>query len=169
MWSQDEARFGLQPILKKYWAKVGKRPIVEVNPKYEWTWSYGAVEMATGESFFLTLPNLQATTVEIFLQEFAKFFGLGEEKIAVLMWDGAPAHRARLEVPRGIVLVQLLPNTPELNPSERLWQPLREVVANRTFTEIDEMEEVLLAEMKELSTQKEYLRGLTNYSWLPSC
>jgi hypothetical protein len=71
---------------------VGTRPIAEVNPCYEWTWSYGAVEMATGESFFLLLPNLQASSVEIFLREFAKFHGLSKQKIAILLWDGAPAQ-----------------------------------------------------------------------------
>ena len=168
IWSQDEARFGLQPIIKKCWAKRGKRPIAEVNPKYEWTWSYGAVEMATGKSFFLTLPNLQAVAVEIFLAEFANFHGLGKEKIAILLWDGAPAHRAKLVVPAGIELFRIPPNTPELNPSERLWLPLREAVSNRCFNEIEEMEEVLLTEMQQLSAQKEYLSGLTNYHWLPS-
>jgi len=124
--------------------------------------------MATGESFFLILPNLQATSVEIFLQEFTKFYGLGTEKIAILLWDGAPAHRARLKVPAGIELWRIPPHTPELNPSERLWKPLREVVANRTFNQIEEMEEVLINEMRDLSAQKEYLSGMTNYHWLPS-
>ena len=126
VWSEDEARFGLQPIIKKRWAKRGKRPIVRVNPRYQWTWSYGAVEMATGASFFLTLPNLQASTVEIFLAEFARFHGFGTQKIAILLWDGAPAHRAKLKVPEGIELFRIPPKTPELNPSERLWLPLRE-------------------------------------------
>jgi transposase len=124
--------------------------------------------MATGESFFLSLPNLQASTVEIFLREFAKFHGLGNQKIAILLWDGAPAHRAKLTVPEGIELFRIPPRTPELNPSERLWLPLREAVSNRCFQQIEEMEEVLLTEMKQLSAQKEYLSGLTNYHWLPS-
>jgi len=168
LWSQDEARFGLQPIIKRRWSKVGTRPCAEVNPRYEWTWSYGAVEMATGNSFFLILPNLQATSVEIFLREFATAQGLSKEKIAILLWDGAPAHRAKLKVPEGIQLYRTPPHTPELNPSERLWSPLREAVANRTFTEIEEMEEVLITQMRDLSEQKQYLRGMTNYHWLPS-
>ena len=168
LWSQDEARFGLQPIIKRCWAKRGVRPIAEVNPEYEWMWSYGAVEMATGRSFFLLLPNLQASSVEIFLREFALFYGLGKEKIAILLWDGAPAHRANLQVPEGIRLRRIPPHTPELNPSERLWSPLREAVSNRCFSEIEEMEEVLLQEMRDLAEQIEYLQGLTNYHWLPS-
>jgi len=167
LWSQDEARFGLQPIIKKRWAKRGSHPIAEVNPRYEWTWSYGAVEMATGKSFFLLLPNLQAVSVEIFLREFAEFHGFSKEKIAIVMWDGAPAHRAKLKIPEGIELFQTPAHTPELNPSERLWSPLRAVVANRTFEEIEEMEEVLIDEMRDLSNRKEYLARMTNYHWIP--
>lgn len=142
--------------------------MAEINPRYQWTWSYGAVEMATGESFFLILPNLQASSVEIFLSEFAKAQKLSREKIAILLWDGAPAHRAHLKIPEGIELVRIPAQTPELNPSERLWTPLREAVANRSFEQIDEMEEVLINEIRDLSEQKEYLSGLTNYHWLPS-
>lgn len=151
LWSQDEARSGLQPIIKKRWSKIGTRPRAEVNPKYEWTWSYGAVEMAIGKSFFLILPNLQATSVEIFLSEFAVSQGLSKERIAILLWDGAPAHRAKLKVQEGIQLYRTLPHTPELNPNERLGSLLREAVANRTFAEIEEMEEILITKMRDLS------------------
>lgn len=168
MWSEDEARFGLQPIVKRRWAKKGNRPPVEVKPAYQWTWSYGAVEMATGKSFFLLLPNLKAVCVELFLREFAKYYDLSKQKIAILLWDGAPAHRARLKVPDGIELLRIPPNTPELNPSERLWSPLKESVSNRCFDKLEEMEEVLIKEMQELCKQTEYLQGLTNYHWLPS-
>jgi len=61
LWSQDEARFGLQPIIKKRWSKIGTRPGAQVNPQYEWTWSYGAVEMATGESFALDLAEFTSS------------------------------------------------------------------------------------------------------------
>lgn len=167
VWSEDEARFGLQPIIRKQWAKRGCRPIAQTNPKYEWTWSYGAVEMQTGESFFLILPNLQTTSVEIFLSEFAAAKGIGKQKRAVLLWDGAPAHRGELKVPEGIELFSIPAYTPQLNPSERLWSPLREAVANRSFEEIEEMEEVLINAIRDLSEQKEYLSSLTNYDWLP--
>lgn len=124
--------------------------------------------MATGESFFLLLPNLQTSSVEIFLSEFAKAQGLSKHKIAILLWDGAPAHRANLKIPEGVELFPIPAYTPELNPSERLWSPLREAVANRSFEQIEEMEEILINEMNDLSKQKEYLSGMTNYHWLPT-
>jgi len=131
----------------------------------------GAMERSRwrpGKVSRLILPNLQAASVEIFLREFAVSQGLNKERIAILLWDGAPAHRAKLKVPEGIQLYRTPPHTPELNPSERLWSPLREAVANRTFAEIEEMEEILINQMRDLSMQKEYLRGMTNYHWLPS-
>lgn len=103
----------------------------------------------------MLLPNLQASSVEIFLREFAKFHGFSKQKIAILLWDGAPAHRAQLKIPAGIELFRTPPQTPELNPSERLWTPSREVVANRTFEQIEEMEDVLLNGMRDLSTRTE--------------
>ncbi|MDQ3747598.1 MAG: hypothetical protein M3367_01090 [Acidobacteriota bacterium] len=51
------------------------------------------------------MPNLQASSVEIFLREFAKAQGVSEEKKIVSMWDGAPAHRSQSKVPEGIEIV----------------------------------------------------------------
>lgn len=168
LWAEDEARFGLQPILRRVWAKRGQRPIAQIKPGYQWFWSYGAVEPESGESFWLTLPNLQTTCVEIFLSEFARAQEVGQEKIIVLLWDGAPAHRGALKVPTGIELVSTPAYTPELNPSERLWSPLKESVANQSFETLTEMEEVVLGKMNSLAKEKEALSSRTNYHWLPS-
>lgn len=116
----------------------------------------------------MLLPNLQASSVELFLRRFAKAQGVCKEKIVILPGDGAPAHRAQLKVPEGLQLVGLPAYTPELNPSERLWSPLKESVANRIFEKVEEMEDVLIDKIKALSQEKEYLSGLTNYHWLPS-
>ncbi|KAI9132121.1 hypothetical protein [Acaryochloris sp. CCMEE 5410] len=37
VWSFDEHRLGLKPIIRKIWAPVGQRPIAEVDHRYEWT------------------------------------------------------------------------------------------------------------------------------------
>jgi hypothetical protein len=73
-----------------------------------------------------------------------------------------------LEIPDGTELFPIPAHTPELNASERLWSPLREAAANRTLQEIEEMEEILIKTMNDLSKRKEYLSAMTNYHWLPS-
>ncbi|MDQ3714108.1 MAG: transposase [Acidobacteriota bacterium] len=89
----------MQPTIRRRWSKIGKRPVAETNRKYEWLWSFAAVEPVTGKSFWLTLPSLSGETAQIFLDEFAAVHA-PEGKRVVLMWDGAPAHRTKkLQVP----------------------------------------------------------------------
>ncbi len=73
-----------------------------------------------------------------FLDEFARTDAT-ERKRVVLVVDGATAHRATtLRVPERITLVRCPPDTPALNPTERLWTMVREGVANRDFSTLDE-------------------------------
>ncbi len=36
VWSADEARFGLKPVLRRVWSPIGERPLAEVDERYEW-------------------------------------------------------------------------------------------------------------------------------------
>ena len=54
-WAMDEHRIGLKPIVRAVGAKRGERPVVSVQPRYEWLYVYGFVRPETGEtSFWLT-------------------------------------------------------------------------------------------------------------------
>lgn len=57
--------------------------------------------------------------------------------------------------------------SPELQPAERLWQPLDTPLANRTFDSIGEMEGILSEQCVRLSKQPERIRALTLYHWWP--
>ncbi len=156
----------MQPTIRRRWSKIGKRPVAETNRKYEWLWSFAAVEPVTGKSFWLTLPSLSGETAQIFLDEFAAVHA-PEGKTVVLMWDGAPAHRTKkLQVPERITLVQIPAYTPELNPSERLRTMLREATANRAFETIDELEDKVIVRSRQLMMEQEAVSKLTNYHWL---
>ena len=62
-WAQDEARLGLQPVLRRVWAPRGVRPIAWVNPRYEWLWVYGFVHPPTGETYWLTMPGVNVAAM----------------------------------------------------------------------------------------------------------
>ena len=120
LWTQDEARLGLKPILRRQWAPRGQRPIAVARPAYEWLWLYAAVHPTSGRIFWLVLPSLNAALMQRFLDEFARTHATPGKRI-VMVADGAAAHRATtLRVPERITLVRLPPYTPELNPTERL-------------------------------------------------
>ena len=41
IWTEDEARIGLQPIVRRvWWEKGGNRPLAEHRTRYEWEYVY---------------------------------------------------------------------------------------------------------------------------------
>lgn len=139
-----------------------------VAPDYEWLWMYAAAHPATGESFWLSLPRLDTEMVQLFLDELAKQQAR-EGKRIILIWDGAPAHRARsLRVPERITLMVLPPYTPELNPAEHLWLLVKEGVANRCFKDLGALEKRVCARSRRISQDRGLISAQLNYHWWPN-
>ena len=156
-WCSDEARFGLQPVIRRIWAPKGERPVAPVAPDYQWLWLYAAAHPRSGENFWLSLPALDTAMVQLFLDEFAKAHAPAGKQI-ILYWDGAPAHRAkRLRVPERVTLVEGLAYTPELNPAERLWPLIKEGVANKSFKDLGALERRVCRRVCHLSEDPEQI------------
>ena len=85
---------------------------------------------------------------------------------AVLVLDGAGWHTSgTLVVPDGIDLVFLPPASPELQPVERVWTLVDEPVANRTFADLDELEDVLVTRCQTLRAARRSIKAHTRYHW----
>ncbi|MFC3230193.1 transposase [Marinibaculum pumilum] len=90
----------------------------------QWAYIYSAVRPATGDDFTLVPPGVNAGLMELFLTRFAA--GLPDDVHAVLVLDIAGWRHARaLHLPDNLSLVALPPKSPEFNPVERVWLPLR--------------------------------------------
>ncbi len=166
VWSQDEARLGLKPILRRVWAPKGERPQATIDPRYEWLWLYAAVHPLTGRVFWLVLPYLNAEMMQLFLDDFARTHAISGKRI-VLVLDGATAHRAKaLRVPQRLTLVSLPAYTPELNPTERLWPLVKEGIANRTHATLEGLEQEVCTRCQRITTTE--VAALTNYHWWPT-
>lgn len=119
----------------------------------------------SGRVFWLILPFLNGDCAQLFLDEFARAH-LSEGKRIVLVWEGAPAHRAKkLKVSSGIRLVSFPAYTPELNSSERLWSGVKEGIANQRPENIQELEEKVIARCQNISAKPEAVKTLTSYHW----
>lgn len=100
------------------------------------------------------------------LADFAQHFHIGENKRVVIALHQAGWHPTRkLEIPQGIHIVEMPSHSPELQPAERLWPLTNEPIANRTFEDLDELEEVLFNRLGQLLQQQDLIRGLTNFYW----
>lgn len=168
VWSFDEHRLGLKPILRKIWSLVGERPIAPVNHRYEWTYLYGFVHPQTGNTEWLILPRVNIAWFNQALQNFARQVGAGANKQCLLVLDRAGWHQSqKVVVPEGIHLAFLPPYSPELQPAERLWSLADEPIANRCFDTIEQLEEVLAARCNSLGRMQASIKALTDYHWWP--
>lgn len=168
VWAMDEHRLGLLPVTRRVWARRGQRPTAWVRRRYQWLYVYGFVRPTTGQSWWGLLPTVNAQAMSIALAAFAHDTGIDATHRVVLVLDGAGWHTAtRLVVPDGLHLVFLPPASPELQPAERLWVLVDAPVANRTFADLDALEDVLVTRCQVLAADRRRLKAQTRYHWWP--
>ena len=168
LWAFDEHRVGLLPIARRVWAPKGQRPILMVQPRYEWLYLYGFVQPQTGRTHFVMLPRMNGALFWQALADFARTVGAGPLRQVMVVLDGAPAHRSgEVAVPEGIHLLFVPPYSPELQPAERLWPLTNEAVANRHFAALSELETAQQARCAALAQMPDQVRASTLFSWWP--
>ncbi len=169
LWTMDEHRIGLQPIVRRMWVRQGKRPIITVHPRYQWCYLYGFVCPQHGETFWLILPTVSVAAFRQALGELAQFLGLGSDTHLILVLDQAGWHTSdRVEVPEGIHLLFQPAYSPEVQPAERLWEVTDEALANQYFATIEDLMQAqadLCATIH--SSWQEAMRSRTLYHWWP--
>ena len=78
-------------------------------------------------------------------------------------------HKSKeLQRPANIHLELLPPYSPELNPTEHLWDYIREQKGfnNHSFTSMDELENQLENTLKQLHQEKDYIQSLCTFHWM---
>lgn len=168
VWSFDEHRVGLKPIIRKVWAPIGERPSAIVYHRYEWVYLYGFVHPQTGETEWFIIPRVNIEWFNLVLEQFAKATGAGENKMILLVVDRAGWHMSdKVVIPEGIFLEPLPPYSLELQPAERLWYLVDEPLVNKSFDKIEDLEEVLAERCQILSlTMTDQIKNITNSHWL---
>jgi transposase len=168
VWCEDEHRLGLKPMSRRIWVEEGWQPVAQVNWRFQWLWLVGFVHPPTGETYWWIVPRIDTSIFNLVLADFAAHMGVGETKQILLAVDRAGWHLSgELKIPPGIHLELMPSHSPELQPAERLWPLTNEPIANRTFTSLDELEEVLFHRCRVLLHQTDLVRGLTNFYWWP--
>lgn len=92
---------------------------------------YGAYNFSEGQCFLWNEGNCNQEHTVTFLERVAEWLGATERRV-VIIWDGAPWHRANRVQEKvedlGFHLLPLPGYSPDLNPAEGLWKWLREEV-----------------------------------------
>lgn len=161
---QDEARFGRINSPHKCWVK-GERPVVYCQIVREYTYAYAAVCPFDGTMDSLVLPYVSSNAMSVFLEE------VGNRHIdntIIMFMDQAGWHTAKdLKTPKNIRLLSLPSYSPELNPSEHLWDELREKwFHNITFDSIGTVVDRLVDGLLDLENNKQLVQSITGFEWI---
>ena len=89
---------------------------------------------------------------------------------AVVILDGAGWHRSHgLVVPDNITLLTLPPDSPELNPVERIWHYLRSHwLGNSIFRELKHIMDACEAAWQRFAADRGLIRSLCAVAWAPA-
>lgn len=127
---------------------------------------YAFVHPKSGETYWWILPYVNTELFSQVLADFAREFKLGAKKQIILAVDRAGWHISHdLEIPEGLHLRFLPSHSPELQPAERLWTMVDEPIANQSFENLNDLEEVLFHRCKTLLQQQDLIQGLTGFHW----
>jgi hypothetical protein len=86
----------------------------------------------------------------------------------VLVVDQAGWHRSgELVVPDGLRLAYLPASAPELQPAERLWSLIDEVVANQALPDLERWLDVVSERCRVVRTWRQAIARRTGCHWWP--
>ena len=162
---EDEAGFGRINKPKRCWCKKGNRPTTPCHHIREYRYAFGAVSPHDGKSFFLVMPNCNTLCMNLYLNELSKEY---RDELIMLVADNASWHRSKtLIIPDNIVIVPLLPYTPEMNPIEQIWKEIRKRgFKNEIFQTLEKVVDRLCDTIKNLPPS--VIKSITSRNWIMS-
>jgi hypothetical protein len=163
--TQDEGRFGRVNIPKSSWAPIGIRPLVPKQIIRQSFYVYAAICPSLGKMSSLILPNANTEMMNMFLDNVSKDFNDNE---IIMQIDGAGWHKSiDLKIPKNIHFIMQPPYSPEVNPTEHLWDEIREeYMHNRIFDSLDETMDRVCYGLNDLTSKPEYLKSMTFFPYL---
>jgi transposase len=162
---EDEARFGRMVDPRRAWAPPGVRPLVATRIEREYGYAYAAMSPHDGALISLVLPEVNTALMNLFLAEVS---GRCREEFIFLVLDRAGWHvGGDLMVPVNLRLYPLPARSPELNPTEHLWEEWREKwLGNRLFDSQDAVDQQIERGLAALEKDPERVASLAGFHWI---
>lgn len=144
------------------WSRIGRPPEIPVTGERKSIKILGAIELFQTRFHYRQDTVFNASTYLAFLQQLARSY---RRQGAILIQDNASYHKDRevwawfAENRHWLEVHQLPPYSPELNPTERLWQHTRRTgTHNRYFSAPAELAGTLTRVFSEMQSHPELIR-----------
>ena len=161
-WVQDESRLSLKTWLRRRITKRGIKPVMKTKANRAGYSLYGAIEVKTGQHFFLDGERMNSEGFERFLKEFSE---QNPTDFHVLQVDNASFHKARdLVLPDNVMLLYQPPYSPEVNPIEQVWGWLKGKMAGEIFSTVENLK--LRAREILAATDNRFFKSITHRNFI---
>jgi transposase len=165
VWFQDEMRIGQRGTQTRIWARKGSRPRIVRQQQSESAYIFGAVCAQRDEAVGLVLPYANTKTMALHLEAISQAIPAGRH--AVLLLDQAGWHTTQ-KLPQfpNLSLLSLPAGSPELNPTEQVWQQLRDrSLANRCYDSYEHIVEACCVAWNQFTQVPNAIRSLCRRTW----
>lgn len=163
---EDEAAFGRMNHVRKCWVYRHDRAIVKKQAIREYLYAFTTVCPQTGETCSIISPFCNTEAMNALLSETSKTY---PNYRIIMVMDAAGWHTTNyLNVPENITVLTLPPYSPELNPTEHIWDYIREQKEfnNHTFDSLDAVDDQLGKALCDLNNEKDIVRSMCNFDWI---
>jgi len=166
LYYQDESRFGLMTHIGKSLTSRGVKPMVRYQHAFKNTYLYGSFSPINGDSF---VYEIEGVSSEIFYKYLVEFSQYKPEEFKIIVIDNAGFHSMKnFKLPDNIKLIRIPPYSPELNPSEKMWQYIKQYYKNRVFKTIDAVKAWLHQFIKD-KINVQTVKSITHNSFFNNC
>jgi len=134
-------------------------PLVKYQHSYQYVWIWGSFSPITGNAFYWETPIVNNQIFESYLKELSL---LNTRELKVIVIDNAGFHACQnITIPDNILLINIPPYSPELNPAEKIWKWMKDRIAMKFFEQISDLQSKITEVINLLD--KETIRSITNY------
>lgn len=165
---EDEASFGRMNHVRKCWVPRVERAVVKKQAIREYLYAFTTVCPQTGETCSIISPFCNTEAMNALLSETSNTFA--HYRIMMIMDSAAWHTTSKLVLPENITILPLPPYSPELNPTEHIWDYIREQKQfnNYTFDSLDALDNQLGIALTDLHNEKALVSSMCNFNWLIS-
>lgn len=165
LWVTDEMRFGLQPVTRRVWTRRGRDIVIPVEPRYQWGYTYGALEVCGDGAEFFHTDGVSLEASRCFLEQIGQS---APEAIHIVIQDGAGFHLKEKDqnLPANVRVITLPPYSPELNPIEKLWDVVKDRLCNKAWENLDAVTTAINEVLNEYWSNPAKVRSLVGQGYL---
>ncbi len=113
----------------------GIKPVVRYQLAFKNTYLYVSFSPINGDSF---VYEIEGVSSDIFYKYLERFSQYKPTELKIVVIDSAGFHSFKhCTTPKNIRLIRIPPYMQELNPSEKIWQYIKQYYKNKVFATLD--------------------------------